>query len=219
VKYAWIEKHRQTYSTTMMCDLLAVSRSGLNAARARPSSKRAQDEGREIRKCELAGIVPIVPKPLTSGSKFAGRFDKRDFVYDADRDEYTCPAGQIAIHRSTSVEDDKTQHKYWPYACPECPIKAQCTTSQYRRITRWEHERVLETMQERLDQAPEAARLRRQTVEHVFGTLNAWMGSTHFLTKTLPKVQTEMSLQVLAYNLKRGMKIIGAGPLMKAMMA
>jgi transposase len=180
---------------------------------------RGYYEGHEIRKCTLAGIVPIVPKPLTSGSKFAGRFDKRDFVYDAKRDEYTCPAGQIAIHRFTSVEDDKTQHKYWSSACPECPIKAQCTTSRYRRITRWEHERVLETMQERLDHAPEAARLRRQTVEHVFGTLKAWMGSTHFLTKTLPKVHTEMSLQVLAYNLKRAIKILGAGPLMKAMRA
>jgi hypothetical protein len=72
---------------------------------------RGYYEGHEMRKCELAGIVPIVPKPLTSGSKFAGRFDKRDFVYDADRDEYTCPAGQIAIRRFTSVEKDKTRHK------------------------------------------------------------------------------------------------------------
>ena len=180
---------------------------------------RGYYEGHEIRKCELAGIVPIVPKPLTSGSMSEGRFDKRDFVYDATRDEYTCPAGQVAVRRFTTVENGKTLHKYWSSECPGCPMKAQCTPSPYRRISRWEHEWMLDVMQERLDHAPEAARLRRQTVEHVFGTLKLWMGSTHFLTKTLPKVRTEISLQVLAYNLKRAMKIVGAGPLMKAMRA
>ena len=74
-------------------------------------------------------------------------------------------------------------------------------------------------MQARLDRQPEAMKLRRQTVEHAFGTLNAWMGSTHFLTKPLPRVRTEMSLQVLAYNLKRVMQIVGIGPLMQAMRA
>ena len=102
-----------------------------------------------------------------------------------------------------------TWHRYWPSACPRCPLKAQCTTSDYRRITRWEHERVLEVMQRRLDRTPEASRLRRQTAEHPFGTLKAWMGSTHFLTKTLPRVRTEMSLHVLAYNLKRALQIVG----------
>ena len=96
-------------------------------------------------------------------------------------------------------------------------MKPQCTTGSNRRIARWEHENVLELVQERLDGAPEAMRLRRQTVEHVFGTLKAWMGSAHFLTKTLPRVRTEMSLQVLAYNLKRVIKILGTGSLIEAM--
>ena len=112
-----------------------------------------------------------------------------------------------------------TLHKYWSSACPRCPLKAQCTTSVYRRIARWEHEAVLEAMQERLDQQPDAMKLRRQTVEHPFGTLKAWMGATHFLTKRLPRVSTEMSLHVLAYNLKRVMQILGIGPLMQAMRA
>ena len=180
---------------------------------------RGYFDGEEIVKCEDAGIATLVPKPLTSNSKAEGRFDKRDFVYDARRNEYRCPAGEIAIHRFTAVEDGKTLHRYWPSACPGCPLKAQCTTSAYRRISRWEHEDVLEVVQARLDAAPEAARLRRQTVEHPFGTLKAWMGSTHFLTKTLPRVRTEMSLHVLAYNLKRAMKILGIGPLIKAMSA
>ena len=74
-------------------------------------------------------------------------------------------------------------------------------------------------MQQRLDRQPDAMKLRRQTVEHPFGTLKSWMGSTHFLTKRLPRVSTEMSLHVLAYNLKRVMQIMGIRPLMQAMRA
>jgi transposase len=177
---------------------------------------RGYFEGYEILKCERAGIAAMVPKPMTSSGAFEGRFDKRDFVYDERRDEYRCPAGQVAIRRFTTVEDGKTLPRYWTSACPSCPIKARCTPSPYRRISRWEHESVLDMVQERLDGAPEAMRLRRQTVEHVFGTLKAWMGSAHFLTKTLPRVRTEMSLQVLAYNLKRAIKVLGTARLMAA---
>ena len=173
---------------------------------------RGYYEGYEILECEQAGIAALVPKPMTSNNLADGRFDKRDFVYDEHLDEYRCPAGQTAIYRFTAVEHGKTLHKYWSSACPSCPMKPQCTTGSNRRITRWEHENVLDLVQARLDGAPEAMRLRRQTVEHVFGTLKAWMGSAHFLTKTLPRVRTEMSLQVLAYNLKRVIKIFGARP-------
>jgi hypothetical protein len=180
---------------------------------------RGYFKGEEILKCEQAGIDVLVPKPLTSNSRAEGRFDKRDFVYIAETNEYRCPAGQRAIWRFTTIEDGLTIHKYWSSACPHCPIKAQCTTSQYRRISRWEHEQVLDAMQDRLDRTPEASRIRRRTVEHPFGTLKAWMGSTHFLTKTLPKVRTEMSLHVLAYNLKRMMKILGIVALIEAIKA
>lgn len=98
-------------------------------------------------------------------------------------------------------------------------MKPRCTTASNRHIARWEHESILDVVQERLDGAPEAMRLRQQTVEHVFGTLKAWMGSTHFLTRTLPRVRTEMSLQVLAYNLKRAINILGAGQLIAAVKA
>ena len=83
-------------------------------------------------------------------------------------------------------------------------------------VTRWEHEDVLVKMQRRLDRDPTKMQIRRQTVEHPFGTIKAWMGSTHFLTRTLGRVSTEMSLHVLAYNFKRMMKIMGAGPLIAA---
>src|SRR5437870_3247534 len=180
---------------------------------------RGYFKGEQILDCEQAGITPILPKALTSNSKADGRFDKQDFVYIAADDEYRCPAGQRAIKRFTTIEHGMTLNKYWSSACPRCPLKAQCTPSDYRRITRWEHEALLEAMQERLDHQSDAMKLRRQTVEHPFGTLKAWMGSTHFLTKRLPRVSTEMSLHVLAYNLKRVMQIVGSGPLMQAMRA
>jgi Transposase DDE domain len=178
---------------------------------------RGYYEGYEILECERAGVAAVGPKPMTSNNLAEGLFDKRDFVYDARNDEYRCPAGRTAIHRFTTVEAGKTQHKYWSSDCPQCPMKPRCTKGRYRRIARWEHEDILDVVQQRLEGAPEAMKLRRQTVEHVFGTLKAWMGSSHFLTRTLPRVRTEMGLQVLAYNLKRAIKILGAGPLMAAM--
>jgi transposase len=180
---------------------------------------RGYFKGEEILACQTAGMTPLVPKPLTSGSKAEGRFGKQDFVYMADDNTYRCPAGERLTWRFVSVEDGMTLHSYWTSACQVCPIKAKCTTGKERRIKRWEHEAVLDTMQQRLDHAPEKMQVRQQTAEHPFGTIKAWMGSTHFLTKTLPKVSTEMSLHVLAYNLKRVMKILGVVPLMEAMRA
>lgn len=180
---------------------------------------RGYFKGEEILACEQAGITPFVSKPLTSNSKAEGRFGKQDFVYQAQDDEYRCPAGQCLIRRFTSIEDGMTLHCYWTTACQGCAIKAQCTTGKERRIRRWEHEAVLDAMQARLDQTPEMSRVRRQTVEHPYGTLKAWMGATHFRTKTFDRVSTEMSLHVLAYNFKRVMKILGIGPMMQAMMA
>lgn len=161
----------------------------------------------------------LVPKSHTSNNLAKGLFDKSDFRYDAARDEYRCPAGQRAIWRFKTIENGQLIHKYWSSACPRCPIKAQCTTGDYRRIARWEHEAVLEVMQSRLEKMPDAARIRRQTAEHVFGTLKSWMGATHLLMKRLPNVRTEMSLHVLAYNMKRAMQIFGVVPLIQVIRA
>jgi transposase len=180
---------------------------------------RGYFKGEEILRCDQAGITVYVPKPLTSGSKAEGRFGKQDFIYIAVDDEYRCPAGQRLIRHYTTVEDGMTLHCYWCSVCPACPMKAQCTTGQERRIKRWEHESVLDVMQQRLDREPEKMRVRRQTAEHPFGTIKSWMGSTHFLTKTLARVSTEMSLHVLAYNLKRVMSLLGVGATIAAMRA
>jgi hypothetical protein len=177
---------------------------------------RGYFNGPEIRACEDMSVMPFVPKPMTSSAQADGRFGKADFIYVAKDDEYQCPAGERAIHRFTTVEHNLKLHVYWTSACPKCPIRKQCTSTDYRRIRRWQHEAVLERMQKRLDRMPDAMTLRRRTVEHVFGTLKHWMGSTHFLTKTLEHVSTEMSLHALAYNLKRVIAVLGIARMMKA---
>ena len=165
--------------------------------------------GEEVRACEAVGATPIIPKPLTSGAKAQGRYGKQDFIYDADANTYRCPAGETLTYRFDSVEAGKTLHVYWASSCAACPMKAKCTTGKERRIRRWEHEHVLDAMQQRIDKMPDAMRIRRQTVEHTFGTLKQWMGATHFRTRGLKNVGTEMSLCVLAYNIKRVIAILG----------
>jgi transposase len=178
---------------------------------------RGYFDSEQILKCEQSGVETLIPKPMTSNARAAGRFDKKDFKYDRERNEYRCPAGQRAIWRLSAVDKGLTIHKYWSSACPRCPIRGQCTTSKNRRISRWEHEDMIDVAQDRLAHMPLAGRLRRQTVEHAFGTLKSWMGATHFLMRRLPRVRTEISLHVLAYNLKRVMKIMGTGPLIEAL--
>jgi transposase len=180
---------------------------------------RGYFKGEEILACDTTGITTYLPRPQISANLSRGRFSKRDFIYIAEDDEYQCPAGERLIWRFQTEENGLTVHKYWSSNCLRCAIKSQCTPSPYRRVTRWEHEAVVEALEARLDKEPERMRVRRQTVEHPFGTLKAWMGHTHFQMKTLKHVSTEMSLHVLAYNLKRVMNILGAKPLIRAIQA
>jgi transposase len=177
---------------------------------------RGYFNGEEIKACDDAGITVTLPKPMTSGAKSAGRFGKQDFVYKPEADVYLCPAGEKLTYRFTAEEHGQKLRRYWTDACHTCPIKAQCTTGRERRITRWEHEDVVEAVQERLDKNPDAMRTRRETVEHPFGTMKMRLGATHFLCKTLPKVATEMALCVLAYNLTRVLNIVGVKPMLAA---
>jgi len=170
----------------------------------------------EILACDQAGITVTLPKPQTSGSRAKGRFVKADFRYLADEDVYICPAGERLKYYYTNQEKGLRLRRYWTNACQRCAIKHRCTTAKERRVTRWEHEPVLEAVQRRLDENPQAMRQRRETVEHPFGTIKARMGATHFLMKSLPRVATEMALHVLAYNLTRLMNILGIAPLLKA---
>jgi hypothetical protein len=204
------------YDRGQLSNMAQQARVAMGAQDLTVIADRGYFKGEEITACAQQGITTLVPKPMTSGNRAAGRFDKQDFIYIASDDEYRCPAGERAIHRFTTVEKGLTIHKYWASACTRCAIKAQCTTSDYRRIARSEHEAALDAMQARLDRYPQAMRIRRETVEHPFGTLKAWMGATHFQTRTLAKVSTEMSLHVLAYNLKRVINIMGVTGLIAA---
>jgi hypothetical protein len=199
--------------------MATLARSAMGAQELTAVADRGYIKSEEILACHQAGITVIVPKTGTSSATAEGRFGKADFIYDAQKNEYRCPAGERLIWRYSSVENGLKLHRYWSSHCQTCAMKDQCTPSTERRVSRWEHEAVLEAMQSRLDHAPEIMRVRRQTVEHPFGTIKAWMGATHFLTKTLDRVRAEMSLHVLAYNLKRVMTLLGNDVLMDAMRA
>jgi transposase len=194
-----------------------AARDAMGKRRLKAIADRGYYSGPGLKACEDAGVAALVPKPMTSNARAEGRFDKTDFIYIARADEYQCPAGQRAIHRFSREECGLRIHIYWSSACPSCPMKAQCTTSEYRRIRRWEHEEVMDKVQQRLDRMPHAMTVRKSTVEHVFGTLKHWMGWTHFLMRGIQNVATETSLNVLAYNFKRVLSILGFEQTKKAM--
>ena len=202
---------------SQLAKMATAARDAMGKKTLRAYADRGYYNAPEIKACADAGIAAYVPKPMTSTAKAEGRFDKSDFIYIAKDDEYQCPAGQRAIYRFTCEEKGMQMRRYWSSACPQCPMKQRCTPSPCRRITRWEHESVLEDVQRRLNRQLDVMTLRRRTIEHVFGTLKHWMGSTHFLTRRFDNVSTEMSLHVLAYNLKRVIAIMGMPRTMKAM--
>jgi len=221
-KHHLIVTHEVTNSGSDRAQLANIAKQAkavLKAETLEAVADRGYFSSPEILECHAAGITVTLPKPLTSGAKSEGRFGKQDFVYLPEEDAYRCPAGERLPYRYTNEEDGKVLRRYWTTACPKCPLKSQCTTGPERRITRWEHEHLLDAVQQRLDANPHAMRQRRETVEHPFGTIKARMGATHFLTKTLPKVAAEMALAVLAYNLTRVMNILGTKPLMAALAA
>lgn len=205
------------HDRVQLSPMAEAAREAMGKKRLRAIADRGYFSGPQIKACADARIAAILPKPTTSGAKAHGRFDRAGFIYIARDDEYQCPAGERAIYRFTGEEHGMQLRRYWSSACPRCKMKSECTPSAYRRITRWEHEDVLEDVQRRLDRTPDAMAVRRRTVEHVFGTFKHWMGYSHFLTRRLKNVSTEMSLHVLAYNLRRVISILGFARTIKAM--
>jgi transposase len=219
-KHHLIVAHEVTnlgHDRASLAPMAQAAQEAMGKRRLRAVADRGYYSALQIKDCADSAIAAILPKPTTSGAKADGRFDRSDFIYIAKDDEYQCPAGERASYRFTAEQGGLQVRRYWSSACPQCPMKAQCTPSSYRRITRWEHEQVLEAAQRRLDRMPDAMIVRRRTVEHVFGTFKHWMGHTHFLMRKMPNVSTELSLTVLAYNLKRVLSILGYAKTMKAM--
>jgi transposase len=175
--------------------------------------------GREILACHEDDITTTLPRPETSGNRIKGMYVKADFAYDADADVYRCPAGETLTYRYTTEEDGLVLRRYWASVCQSCPLKARCTTGRERRITRWEHEHLVDAMRDRMSRDPALMALRRSTAEHPFGTIKAWMGATHFRMRRLKHVRTEMAFHVLAYNMKRMIALIGVRGLLAAIPA
>jgi transposase len=172
----------------------------------------------EIKACVDVGVTPLVAKPQISGSWQRGLFTKDDFTYDESRDCYRCPAGEVLSYRSTAEKRGRWYHHYRTAACGGCEIKAQCTRSRHgRKIERWEHEAVLEEMARRLAARPKIMNQRAMLAEHPFGTAKRWMDQGYFLLRGLEKVATEWSMTVLAYNLKRVIRIVGVPRMIAAL--
>lgn len=206
------------HDRTQLASMAAKAKDAIGAENLEVIADRGYYKGPEILACEQAGITPSVPRTMTSDNKAQGLYDKRDFIYLVEADAYRCPAGEQLNYRHASIEDGlKIKTYYNGQACANCQIKAKCTTTKKeRRVRRWEHEDVLDAMHRRLERHPGKMRQRRCTVEHVFGTLKFWMGSTHFLMKTREHVGTEMSLHVLSYNLRRAINILGISETLSA---
>jgi len=219
-KHHLIVAHEVTnlgYDRDALSMMAHKARDAMGSATIEAIADKGYYKGEEIVACEQAGIAVTVSKPNTSGAAAKGRFDRADFVYHADKDAYLCPAGKWLTYHYTNEEAGKTLRNYWTNICGSCAIKHRCTPSKERRIKRWEHEAILERVQQRLDADPDKIPLRSKTVEHPFGTIKAWMGATHFKMKTLKHVATEMALHVLAYNMMRVMAILGVPGLVRAM--
>ena len=221
-KHHLIVAHEVTnvgHDRTQLANMAQQAKQAIETDALTVVADRGYFKGEEILACDEAGITTYLPKPQTSGNMAKGLSGKRDFIYQPEDDQYACPAGQRLSYRFTREENGKMIRRYWSSACPRCAIKSRCTTGQYRRVSRWEHEAVVDAMQARLDREPERLRARRETVEHPFGTIKSWMGSTHFQMRTLERVSTEMSLHVLAYNLKRVISLFGVEGLVTRMQA
>ncbi|MGA8772327.1 MAG: IS1182 family transposase [Rhodomicrobium sp.] len=223
IKNHLIVAHEVTNAVNDRSQLLSMAKqakAALGAETMEAFADRGYYKAEEVLACEGTGILPYVPKTQTSNNPNRGLFSGQHFIYDAKTDSYTCPAGASLTKGAVRSDrrDNIDQYRNLT-ACLTCSLKPRCTPDRVKRVKRWQHEGVLDNMQARLDRMPDAMTIRRQTVEHTFGTLKAWMGATHFLTKTLKNVRTEMSLQVLAYNMKRMINMFGVKPLLRAIAA
>jgi len=175
-------------------------------------------DGQQVKECIEEGITPYIPKADTSANRKLGLFTKDDFRYDPEQDCDWCPAGQELTFRFQTTEKGRVRRYYATAACAKCALKDQCTHSkQGRRISRWEYEVVLEEMERRVNANLEKVKLRKQLAEHPFGTIKHHWNQGHFLMRKLPNVESEMSLSILVYNIKRTINILGIPRMMKAL--
>lgn len=184
---------------------------------------RGYFQAEDIEACEAAGMTPYVPKPNRGPAKREGLFPKEDFTFDPEKDGYTCPGGRFLRRKGkarTKVRDGLERQMYSGQGlCRGCALKARCTTSAFRQLTRYANEAVLERMAERVADRPELQDIRRKTVEHPYGTIKQWMNQGAFLMRGLENVRAEFSLTALAYNIRRAITLVGIPGLIAAVRA
>jgi transposase len=173
--------------------------------------------GQQAQACEAAGITPIVPAPQGGNPKGADLYSAEQFQYDAERDGYRCPAGQMLMPVRTDQRNE-VRH-YSTNACGGCALKAQCTRGRNRTIVRSFYAEVRERMKARLIAQPQLRTLRSCVVEHPFSTLKYLMGTPRFLVRGRRKAAAEIALAVSGYNLKRLIAIMGVPALLEALRA
>lgn len=221
-KHKLIADHEVTNDVTdfgLLSHMAASAKQALDVDEMDVVADMGYYDGAQVKECLQQGITPYIPKANTSANRKRGLFTKQDFRYDPDQDSYRCPSGKALTYRFTTIEQERKIRYYAnPAACRSCPLKAKCTRNKAgRRITRWVHEHVLEAMQARVRAQPDKLALRKQLVEHPFGTIKHSMNQGYFLMPGLEKVRAETALTVMAYNIKRVIRILGVPRMIQAL--
>jgi transposase len=220
-KHKLVVEHEVVNEVTDQGQLLTMAKKAketLGVESLEVVADRGYYNGEEVKACEQSGMTPYVPKPNNSSNLKRGRFTKEDFVYEPQKDCYRCPAGKELSYRFNSVEQGRRVRSYEIFGCNSCELKSKCSVNKRgrRRITRWLDEAILEAMARRVAEHPEKVELRKCLAEHPFGTMKRTMNQSYFLMRGLVKVGGEMSLTILAYNLKRVINILGVSKMIEA---
>ena len=210
--------HNKVSDLGLLTETAGPARETLEVAQIDAVADRGYFKIEDIEACEMAGIVPYVPKPQRGSAVAKGFFPKDQFRYDAEADIYTCPGGAALRHvHSRPVRGEIRVFDYAnAAACKSCALKTRCTTAAYRKVARYENEAVLDRMAKRLAARPGVLDERRESVEHPFGSVKQWMGQGAFLMRRLENVRAEFSLTAIAYNLRRAISLVGIPALIAA---
>lgn len=176
----------------------------------------------EVKECVDNGIIPYIPGRESRVPKEINvprpEFYKDRFKYDGERDLYLCPSGRELTFKNRARHHGKMMRLYQSKQCQGCQLRPQCTRNKKGRIIyRWEHEEVLEDMRQRVESNRDKVKMRQWLSEHPFGTIKRSMNQGYLLLRGLDKVAAEVSLTVLAYNIKRVINIVGLKAMIEAL--
>jgi transposase len=212
------EVTQEPNDTALLAPMAGAAKEALGVAQIKVTADRGYYSHEQMRQCAAQGIETYVPRPAAPPAG-TGRYPLERFDYDAKEDLFRCPQG-----RALTRHEDSRKGRHWyqvyyagPVACRDCPVRAQCTGGQYRKLTVLVEGEIVAAAQARLREHPQIFAQRRNLVEHPFGTMKFWQGYHHFLTKGLERVRAEFTLHCLAYNFRRVLNVLGLGPLLAAL--